>query len=146
MEIREIGMAEIGAIKAVIDAAFSQPPWNDDWSDDENFTQYIIDVIGNGNSLCFGLFLRGELIGVSLGRVKHWFHGAEYEIDDICIHPDHQGRGIGSRWIAMVESALRERGIAKVCLITRRDAPAFDYYRKNGYDEVAHDVVMKKGL
>lgn len=146
MEIREIGMAETEDIKRVINEAFSAPPWNDDWSDDANFTLYIKDIIGGSSSLSFGLFEKERMIGLCLGRIKHWFNGAEYVIDDICVCPDVQGQGIGSCWLAMVEDALREHGVARVGLLTRRDAPAFGFYRKNGYDEALADVWMKKEL
>lgn len=42
--------------------------WNDDWSDETQLCEYIMDLIGNRNSLTLGFFEDGELIGLSMGR------------------------------------------------------------------------------
>ena len=44
-------------------------PWNDDWSDDEQLTGYMLDLTGNRNSLSLGLDEENELVGVSLGSI-----------------------------------------------------------------------------
>ncbi len=41
---------------------FSAEPWNDDWSDKEQLNTYIKELMGNFNSLSYGLFLEDELI------------------------------------------------------------------------------------
>lgn len=43
MEIRELTVANIDDIKAVILETFSKEPWNDDWSDGQQFHLYILD-------------------------------------------------------------------------------------------------------
>ncbi len=39
---------------------------------------YIDDMIGQGYSLAYGLYDGDELIGMSLGYIKHWYTGTEY--------------------------------------------------------------------
>ena len=43
---------------------------------------YIQDLVGQSNSLTFGLFEGTELIGISMGHIKHWYTGTEYFIDE----------------------------------------------------------------
>lgn len=81
MYIRQVNTADIEKIKSVIKEAFSREPWNDDLSDEWKFHSYILDLIDNKNSLSLELYDKDDLIGVSLGRIKHWYAGTEYWID-----------------------------------------------------------------
>lgn len=97
MEIKKLSMQNENEIRDVLRDAFSAPPWNDDWSDEDMFRKYIEDIVGPKNALAFGLYADGKLIGVALGQLKHWFDGTEYCIDDFCVRTDGQSRGNGLR-------------------------------------------------
>lgn len=99
MMLKVLGMAHEQAVKGLIRDAFSAEPWCDRWEDEDVFHSYILDVMGNQNSLALGLFSEDVLIGISLGRLRHWYNGIEYCIDDLCIASEHQGQGFGSLWI-----------------------------------------------
>lgn len=96
MMLKVLGMAHEQAVKGLIRDAFSAEPWCDRWEDEDVFHSYILDVMGNQNSLALGLFSEDVLIGISLGRLRHWYNGIEYCIDDLCIASEHQGQGFGS--------------------------------------------------
>ena len=123
-------------IQAIIKDAFAVQPWNDRWDDIDVFHLYIRDIIGNTNSLALGLFDQEELIGLSLGRLKHWFDGIEYCIDDLCVKSAYQGKGIGSRWLQMIKAHAQSNGYKEISLRTNRTAPAYRFYLKNGFQEL----------
>ena len=77
-EIKELTIEKIDIIKNFFKDIFTREPWNDDWSDDEQLHQYITDIIGNRNSLAFGLFEGEQLLGLALGNIKHWYTGTEF--------------------------------------------------------------------
>ena len=87
-EFKRIGIDEKAEIKALFVSVFTNAPWNDDWSDETQLDLYINDLIGQSNSLTYGLYENDELIGISLGFIKHWFRGTEYNIDELCIRTD----------------------------------------------------------
>lgn len=87
-ELRELSINEIEMIKRFFAAVFTQKPWNDDWSDEEQLHAYIMDLIGNQNSLAFGLFENETMVGLSMGEIRHWFTGTEYFINEFCIKTD----------------------------------------------------------
>lgn len=120
MEIRKLNTDSIEEIKFIIKEAFSREPWNDDWTDENQFHAYILDLIGNPNSLSLGLYKNDELIGVSLGRIKHWYAGTEYWIDDLAVFPKTQGRGCGSKFIDLIEDYIKEQGIVGIVLFTEK--------------------------
>lgn len=142
MELRQLTMADEREIQRVIHAAFAAEPWNDCWQEDEVFHHYVEDLVDNQNSLALGLEDGGELAGLALGRLKHWFDGVEYCVDDLCVMPGRQGKGIGSELLRQMEAYGRRHGIARITLRTDRTAPAYQFYRKNGFQELAHKVCL----
>lgn len=146
MNINELTLSDIESIKSVILAAFSGEPWNDQWDDEKQFHSYIIDLIGNKNSLSLGLYDNNELIGVALGRIKHWYEGNEFWIDDFGIIPKAQGHGNGSKFLDMIEEYLKEHNASGIVLFTNRDIPAYRMYIKKGFAEEPHRVFFKKKL
>ena len=85
MELKRIGIEQKEAIKKLFVSVFTIEPWNDDWSDEKQLDCYIDDLIGQGYSLTYGLYDGDELIGMSLGYIKHWYTGTEYYIDELCL-------------------------------------------------------------
>lgn len=146
MEIRKMSLDHIEEIKAVIKETFSREPWNDDWSDAQQFHSYILDLIDNKNSLSLGLYDHGELIGVSLGRIKHWYTGTEYWIDDLAIVPRAQGHGCGSQFMDMIEAYLLKEDIVGIVLFTEKDIPAYGLYVKKAFEEKSKRVFFEKHL
>ena len=43
-------------IRELFIGVFTKEPWNDDWSDENKLKIYIHDLIGQNNSLTFGLY------------------------------------------------------------------------------------------
>lgn len=146
MQIKKIGMDNIEEIKTVIKDTFSREPWNDDWSNEKQFHSYILDLIDNKNSLSLGLYDNDKLIGVSLGRIKHWYTGTEYWIDDLAIIPKAQGCGYGSKFIDMIEEFIKNQGIVGIVLFTEKDIPAYGLYVKKSFEEKKERVFFEKHL
>lgn len=71
MKFIRITKRHLSKIRSAFLQIFSGEPWNDVWEDGQ-LKQYLCELIGNKNSLSFGLFDKNELIAISLGRIKHW--------------------------------------------------------------------------
>lgn len=144
MEIRKLSVNDAEEIKFIIKETFSREPWNDDWNDAQQFHSYILDLIDNRNSLSLGLYDNGILIGVSLGRIKHWYTGVEYWIDDLAVLPRFQGNGYGSQFIDMIEGFVKENGIVGIVLFTEKEIPAYGLYVKKSFVEKKERVFFEK--
>lgn len=144
MELKKLSINDKEAIKELFTGVFTGEPWNDDWSDSEQLDLYIEDLCGQGYSLTFGLYDGGELIGISMGDIKHWFRGTEYLINELCIKTDRQGTGAGTFFLTEIEKAVKEMGIKQIFLLTGRDVPAYNFYKKNGYVEESNTVPLSK--
>lgn len=61
-DFKRIGINETAIIKELILGVFTIDPWNDDWSDQEQLNLYLKDLIGQSNSLTYGLIERSRII------------------------------------------------------------------------------------
>lgn len=145
-EFKRIGMAEIEVIKSVFTDVFTIEPWNDDWSDNNQLHFYLTDLIGQSNSLTYGLFEEGNLIAVSLGHIRHWYSGTEYYIDELFVQTEKQKSGIGTYFIKEIEKGIKEIGLVHIFLQTENNVPAYVFYQKNGYIELKNHVAFVKNL
>jgi len=142
----ELGESDFGDIKELFRSVFTQPPWNDDWSDDEQLDQYLMDLMGARTPLVLGLVEDGTLVGISIGSIRHWYEGTEYIIDELCIRTDLQGRGYGSQFLALIEDHLRSLGLHTIYLTTERNVPAYHFYRSRGFRELPNDIAFFKSF
>ena len=143
---KRIGMNEIEAIKELFTSVFTIEPWNDDWSNKEQLDLYLSDLVGQSNSLAYGLFEDEKLIGVSMGHIRHWYSGTEYYIDELCIQTDKQGNGIGTYFLKEIERGIKEIGLAQIFLQTESNVPAYGFYQKNGFCELKEHISFVKQI
>lgn len=94
---------------------------------------YINDLTGNENSLTYGLFDEGELVGLSMGYVMHWYMATEYYIFELCIRTDRQGEGLGTYFLDEMEKELLAHDIKQIYLQTEENVPAYEFYKKRGF-------------
>lgn len=143
-ELRTLSIHNIDEIKDFFFHIFTKEPWNDDWSDKTQLHAYMTDLIGNVNSLALGLFVNGNMVGLSMGCIKHWYSGTEYCIDEFCIKKEEQGQGLGKYFLKEIETYIKQKGIQQILLQTERTVPAYSFYKKNGFLELENHVTFVK--
>ena len=144
LKVKRLSIKEKEAITNVFLGVFTKEPWNDDWSDTEQLDMYINDLIGQSYSLTYGLYDDDELIGISMGYIKHWYRGTEYIINEFCIKTELQGKGAGTFFIKEIEKAIQELGLNQIFLLTDTNVPAYNFYKKNGFFEETTTVAFGK--
>ena len=117
-------------VKAFFADVFTNEPWNDDWSDKDQLHNYILDLTGQSYSLTLGLFEGEEMVGLSMGYIKHWFRGTEYMIDEFCISRTRQHQGLGTKFMQEIEKYIKSIGLKQIFLQTDRNVPAYEFYKK----------------
>ena len=105
---------------------------------------YIHDLIGQDNSLTLGYCDGDHIVALAMGHIKHWFAGIEYNIDELCVDRNMQGKGIGSMFLGEIECFLSGRGITRIFLQTDRDMPAYAFYKHRGFREMEEHVSLVK--
>ncbi|WP_030335092.1 GNAT family N-acetyltransferase [Streptomyces sp. NRRL B-1381] len=89
----------------------------------------------------YGVILRHEGEPIGMGRIIG-DGGTAFQIVDICVHPAHQGRGLGKRIMAALTEELERRAPASAYVSLIADGPARFLYEKFGFaDTAGHDSI-----
>lgn len=144
MEIRKLDANQMDEIKALFRDVFMNDPWNDDWSNEEQLHNYMLDLVGNRNSLTLGLYVENELVGASLGSIMHWCTGTEYYIYEFFISCENQGKGIGTEFLKTIIEYVKQINVNHIFLQTERELPAYSFYKKAGFKELEGHASLVK--
>ena len=145
-ELIRLNESHLTAIAEMYRNAFAGEPWNDDWSDATQLTEYIRDVSCYFQGLNYGLLIDGKLSAVALGTIRHWWEGTNYNLEELCVSKELQGHGIGSRFMRLIEEDVKSIGLAGIFLQTDNDMPSYKFYKKNGYHELNEHVSFYKSV
>ncbi|MQS36746.1 GNAT family N-acetyltransferase [Streptomyces katsurahamanus] len=84
----------------------------------------------------FGVVLHHEDEPIGMGRIIG-DGGTAFQVVDICVHPAHQGRGLGKRIMAALTEELERRAPATAYISLIADGPARFLYEKFGFADTA---------
>ena len=143
--IKELSKENKKEIEEVFLKTFSEEPWCDT-RDFDQLDLYMDELLAPFNSLTFGLFLDEVLIGISLGRIAHFYDGTQYRVDEFCIKSGFHGLNYGSKFMTMLSEETLKRNIKYIILTTERAFPAYQFYLKNGFDVVDGNVMLAKKI
>ncbi|MYX32794.1 MULTISPECIES: GNAT family N-acetyltransferase [unclassified Streptomyces] len=89
----------------------------------------------------YGVLVHHEGQAIGMGRIIG-DGGTAFQIVDICVHPEHQGRGLGRRIMAALTDELERRAPATAYVSLIADGPARRLYEKFGFaDTTTHDSI-----
>jgi aminoglycoside 6'-N-acetyltransferase I len=138
--IEAIKLEHLDECADLLVATFNAKPWNDQWTLDTAKQE-----------LTWTMGVPGFVGLVSLDEGVVAFATGYREPDDVrevfylktfCVKPDAQGTGVGSRLIRSLKQQLGKSGVNTIYLITRKETPAEEFYKKNGYRVSVEDIVM----
>jgi spermidine synthase len=81
----------------------------------------------------------GRLVG--MGRTIS-DRASDAYIQDLIVHPEHRGRGIGKRMVQELVGRLQSDGLGWIGLVA--EAGTWDFYRRIGFAEMPGSVLMLK--
>ncbi|MCF3122325.1 GNAT family N-acetyltransferase [Streptomyces arenae] len=84
----------------------------------------------------FGVVLHHEGTPIGMGRIIG-DGGTAFQIVDICVHPAHQGHGLGKHIMAALSEELERRAPATAYVSLIADGPARFLYEKFGFADTA---------
>ena len=143
LHFRSMEGADIGACSDLFCEVFSAPPWNEDVSPEEA-RRYFENCFSLASFRGFVAESGVRIVGLAAGFLKPWRKGMEYYLDEFCIVPSFQGKGIGSRLLDEICTRLAEEGVFGAMLNTERAYPAYSFYLKNGFSESGLSVLVRE--
>lgn len=106
----------------------------------------IHQVWSREDSLCMILEWGGEVIGFVMGYFEQYDDIAAYDLVEIVIKHEHQGNGIGTAFMELVEARVKELGGAMIQLQAVNDEMHERFYGKLGYRNCKNLVLKSKWL
>ena len=135
--------ADIGACSALFCTVFSEPPWNEDVSPEEA-QRYFENCFSLASFRGFVAESGGRIVGLAVGFLLPWRKGMEFYLDEFCVAPSFQGKGIGSSLLGEVRARLAEEGVFGAMLNTERAYPTYSFYLKNGFSDAGLSVLVRE--
>lgn len=144
MNVRILEKDDYKKMKELFLDVFLNEPWFDQWNE-EQLDLYMKDLTDNNNSLSLALYNdNDEIVGCSLGYVFNWWEGKEYYIKEFFIARNYQNKGIGSRFISLMDEFLNKNEFQFITLMTDLDVPAYNFYKKNGFKHLNDSAYFVK--
>jgi ribosomal protein S18 acetylase RimI-like enzyme len=120
---------------------------------DQWYKSYIIQYLENSFVIennetkeLFGVLLQGPIVAFNLNETFELINKSGEIFKDqklylepiqgitmLCVHPDFRNKGLASK---LIELHLKEYKNELICLHTRKSNPAFNLYKKYGYEHI----------
>ena len=141
--IRPYQSGDLSGCVQLFMAAYNGEPWRNHWTEDTAM-RYLKEFAEYKRFLGWVALEGGQLAGALFGRRKVWWTNDELFVEELFIHPEHQGKGHGKRLLQVAEEYCAKTGLAGVTLLTDRNMPAMAFYKQNGYETADHVTFLYK--
>lgn len=98
-----------------------------------------IERMLNGTNLCFSVRYEDKLVAFCRMLTDFVFRGSLW---DILVHPDHQGKGLGSR---MIEYALNHPAVKNIPIITTFSSELVPFLERHGFENREGLALLQRG-
>lgn len=106
----------------------------------------IHQVWSREDSLCMILEQGSEVIGFVMGYFEQYDDIQAYDLVEIVIAHEHQGKGIGTQFMGLIETKVKELGGAMIQLQAVNDDMHNRFYGKLNYQNCTNLVLKSKWL
>ncbi|WBW95291.1 GNAT family N-acetyltransferase [Oceanirhabdus sp. W0125-5] len=124
---------------------FNAEPWNDKWTLDTAYKR-LNDIYIAPNFEGTLYMEDGEIKGAIFGNYEQFFDGIHYNLREMFIDNELQGKGIGSKLLNQLEEHLRTIGVTTIILFTSKGNKTSKFYLKNNFSEWDSMAMMGKDI
>ncbi len=125
---------------------FAGEPWNDHWASRQEAKQYLESHYAFNSFLGYVAVYEGRIAGAAFGFIKPWQRGFEYYINEFFVDTAVQGKGVGTLLLKQIAADIKGKAMNAIVLTTQRAFPAYGFYLKNGFTEIAGEVFLGKSV
>lgn len=124
---------------------FNAEPWNDNWTEEAAFKR-LKDIYETPNFEGLVYIDDNKILGAVFGNCEQWYEGKHYNLKEMLVFNEQQGKGIGSLIINSLTSDLKQLGVNTVILFTSKGNKTHNFYIKNGFGELESMAMLAKGI
>ena len=121
--------------------AFSGEPWHDPWKV-EDAQIHVRELMETETAYGLEYVVDGHVAAFLLGTSMLFHYGRTFEINDLAVDPDYQGRGIASILLERCKADMKEQGIVGIHLITSGESFLPDFYEHHGFMRETEVILM----
>lgn len=141
LTVKVLSKDDVDACVEIYIDSYSKEPWNEKY-DYISVYQYIQKYLSLNSFLGYVLTMNDEIIGEILGLVMPTVLSDYYRIEDFCINPKYQNKGIGSKFIELIKKHLKDKSLDSIILNTNCKFPSFSFYKKNGFIDLEQSATL----
>ena len=145
MEFYPINSGNLSLCVELFRDVFNQPPWNENWTP-EAVLQRLEECLRTPGF--YGLLAQQDdrPVGLALGYCEQWDGHRHFYLKEMCVAPNQQRSGVGTRLMEALEEQLKACGVEKLYLYTARESGAQHFYEKQGFYTSPRMIMMAKWL
>ncbi|MBR1627827.1 MAG: GNAT family N-acetyltransferase [Lachnospiraceae bacterium] len=140
-EIHECSFEHLKRYGEIYAAAFSGEPWNDPWKE-EDAEIHVRELMESKQSYGLEYVIDGKVVAFLLGTSMLFHYGRTFEINDLAVDLEYQGRGIASILLEHCKADMKEKGIVGIHLITASEGFLQEFYEKHGFQKEQSVMLM----
>ncbi|MEN6544533.1 MAG: GNAT family N-acetyltransferase [Armatimonadia bacterium] len=142
LHIRLVTDDDLPAVIRIYQSAYQAPPYMSTW-DDATAERIIREFRRLFPNQCWVAVRDGEIVGFILCSS---IAGMRATVEEFCVAPRAQRQGVGDQLLAYALKHYHDEGFAFIELIANRNAPAWGFYRRRGFEENAEYKLMSRRL
>ena len=143
--IAPISMEHIDRYGEIYALEFSGKPWHDPWKT-EDAQIHVKELIEAKTAYGLEYVVEGRVAAFLLGTSMLFHYGRTFEINDLAVDPDYQGRGIASILMERCKADMKEQGMVGIHLITSGDSFLPGFYEHHGFKRETELILMGMDL
>ena len=118
---------------------------NGQWTKDTVYKR-IHQVWSREDSYCLMMLENQKIIAFAMGYFEQYDDCKTYDLIEIVVAVEYQGKGIGTSLMQELEAEVKEKGAMNIQLQAVNDEPHEQFYGKLGYKNVSNLVLKCKPL
>lgn len=125
--------------------AFAEEPWNETWST-ARARRRLSDILHAPGFLGVSAYRETALVGFAMGRIEPYRDQDHFCLHEMCVDPEAQRQGVGTRIMQQLHTILSANGCTQVYLLTAGDSSAEHFCGRNGYAPARRICVLVNRL
>ena len=124
---------------------FNAEPWNDGWTLETSHKR-LNDIYISPNFVGALYVEDDEVKGAIFGNYEQFYEGIHYNLREMFISNEIQGKGIGSKLLSELELRLKKIDVTTIILFTSKGNETSKFYIKNRFLEWDSMAMMGKDI
>jgi aminoglycoside 6'-N-acetyltransferase I len=124
---------------------FNAEPWNDSWTEESAYKR-LKDIYETPNFEGLVYIDDNKITGAVFGNCEQWYEGKHYNLKEMLVFNEQQGKGIGSMIMHRLTSELEQKGVNTVILFTSKGNKTHNFYIKKGFGELESMAMLAKEI